>query len=172
MGGCGSKPASGVIAEPPSVFDLTVREQTFPQAPGSSSVLRNPVTMKLQPVDCTPEALVERCLQLELENARLREHLQLLAGAQATGQAAPESAPPLRGSALTADSPGRQDDPHPNAADVMGAAVREAELEAEAADLSSNLRVQIEPEPQDGCTVIRVQAPDRQQLLATTSHAS
>ena len=181
MGACGSKPASNVIAEPPSVFSLDVKsgeKPIFPLVDRAQDSFREGATMKMPAVDLGPEALVERCLQLELENARLREHLQLLAGAQATGQNAPAAAPPTgllasplqHSSKMGAEedgpaSPQSERDSIYRDVERHNVSEREAELEAEAADLSSSLRVQIVPEPVEGCTVIRVQAPDRQQLL-------
>ena len=83
MGACGSKPQTYITADPPSVYDLD-KEKVKAAEQHQALVQAQHQAESAGPVDPNAsEALVERVLQLELENARLREHLQLLAGAQA-----------------------------------------------------------------------------------------
>ena len=172
MGCAESKPQGGIIADPPSVWDLErVEDEKAARQAGPEQVQ----------IENTSEALVERVLQLELENARLREHLQLLAGAKATGAPAtePGGAGTQQRRTLTISSV--EDEHRNNKGRTVGASNStlelpnagvtdaEVEMEAEAADLSSSWKVEIEPEPRNHCTVINVQAPERTQLLADIS---
>lgn len=166
-----------IIADPPSVYDLEVEETAhMPPTQANPTNAKPKVSRQVTPGrmehEDTSEVLVERVLKLEVENARLRAHLQLLAGAKATGSLAPAasaSPPPLINLK-----------PKPSESFANGSSLAsfeeeevpsetEAETEAETADLLSNWKVEIAPEPRDGCTVIHVEAPDHSQLLAEVS---
>ena len=131
------------------------------------------------------QQLVDRVLQLEQENARLREHLQLLAGLQASGIEPAPVASAKSGRPLPLLTEGAEDYHAPSPARLsqsgsskaspdmerrsVRASDREAEAEAEAADLACSWVISIDPEPRDGCTVIQVQAPERESLLTDIS---
>mmetsp|Transcript_23044 Transcript_23044/g.55500 ORF Transcript_23044/g.55500 Transcript_23044/m.55500 type:complete len:1121 (-) Transcript_23044:149-3511(-) len=164
MGTCNTKLQERIIADPPSVYNLERAEE-------ESKAARQP-SRHLE-FENTSEPLVERILQLELENSRLRTHLQLLAGANAIGTVnATAATGPVRVSKHDSPLINFRDDltscqlsVRSSFDEAAGATEKEAELEAEAADLSSNWKVVIEPEPHEGCTVIQIDAPDTAQLL-------